>query len=252
MSFESNVRQHLRIDMYEERFYRNTFKGMNLTFFNVCILETDLCIGACSDLYEQAYSIAAKYRLQVETYIKDHPDFLTSLSPIEPVPDAPYIITAMCAAACKAGVGPMAAVAGALSEMTGRELLRFSDEVIVENGGDIFISTKTVRKVGIFAGKSPLSEKLVLEIMPEKSPLGLCTSSGTVGHSLSFGKADAALVVSADTLLADAVATALGNRVKSPEDIEAALEFASAIEGVEGALVIIGDRLGAWGDIKLV
>lgn len=225
---------------------------MNLTFFNVCILETDLCIGACSNLYAEAYGIAQKYRQQLEDYIKAHPIFLTSLSPIEPAPGAPYIITAMCDAARKAGVGPMAAVAGALSEMTGRELLHFSDEIIVENGGDIFISSKIVRRVGIFAGKSPLSEKLALEIAPEKSPLGICTSSGTVGHSLSFGKADAALVVSADTFLADAVATALGNRVKSQEDMEAALEFASAIEGVKGALVIIGDKLGAWGEIKLV
>lgn len=242
----------MRTGMYEERLYRNIFKGMNLAFFNVCILETDLCIGVCSDLHEKAYDIARKYRLQVEDYIKAHPDFLTSLDPIEPAPGAPYIINAMCGAARKVGVGPMAAVAGAISEMTGRELLRFSEEVIVENGGDIFMSTKTVRKVGIFAGKSPLSEKLALEITPEKSPLGLCTSSGTVGHSLSFGKADAALVVSAGAFLADAAATALGNRVKSPEDIEAALEFASAIEGVDGALVIIGDRLGVWGDIKLV
>lgn len=225
---------------------------MNLTFFNVCILETDLYIGACSNLYEQAFSIAGKYRLQIEDYIKACPEFLTSLSPIEPMPDAPYIINAMCDAAGKAGVGPMAAVAGALSEMTGRELLNFSDEVIVENGGDIFMCTKVVRKVGIFAGKSPLSEKLALEITPEKSPLGLCTSSGTVGHSLSFGKADAALIVSADTFLADAAATALGNRVKTPEDIEASLEFASSIKGVEGALVIIGDRLGIWGDMKLI
>lgn len=237
--------------MFEERLYRNRFKGINLTFFNVCILETDLCIGACSDLHEQAYNIAGKYRLQIEEYVKSHPDFLTSLIPVEPAPGAPYIITAMCGAARKAGVGPMAAVAGALSEVTGKELLRLSDEVIVENGGDIFMSTKAVRRVGIFAGKSPLSEKLALEIMPEKSPLGICTSSGTVGHSLSFGKADAALVVSADTFLADAVATALGNRVNSPEDMEAALEFASGVEGVEGALVIIGDKLGAWGDIKL-
>lgn len=237
--------------MFEERLYRNRFKGINLTFFNVCILETDLCIGAYSDLHEQAYNIAGKYRLQIEEYVKSHPDFLTSLIPVEPAPGAPYIITAMCGAARKAGVGPMAAVAGALSEVTGKELLRLSDEVIVENGGDIFMSTKAVRRVGIFAGKSPLSEKLALEIMPEKSPLGICTSSGTVGHSLSFGKADAALVVSADTFLADAVATALGNRVNSPEDMEAALEFASGVEGVEGALVIIGDKLGAWGDIKL-
>jgi len=237
--------------MYEERLYRNTFKSANLTFFDVCINETDLCIGARSNLYNQAFEAAKMYRSQIETYIRVYPEFLTSLVPLKAHPGAPPIVIGMCEAAQKAHVGPMAAVAGAISEMTGLEMLKYSDEVIVENGGDIFISTRSTRKIGIYAGKSPLSERLALEVTPDKSPFGVCTSSGTVGHSLSFGKADAALIVSGSAFLADAVATATGNIVKSPGDIEHALEFASKIDGVEGALIIIGDKFGVWGDIKL-
>lgn len=238
--------------MYEKRFYRESFKGENLVFFDVCLYETDLYIGACSNLYDAALKSAEFYRMQLEEYIKVNPEFLTSLVPIKAESNAPQIIQHMCNAAEKAGVGPMAAVAGAISELTGLDLLRYSDEVIVENGGDIFMSFKSTRRVGIYAGNSPLSNKLALELTPDKSPLGICTSSGTVGHSLSFGNADAALIISKDTFLADAVATATGNIVKSADDIEKALDFAAGIDGIEGALIIIGDKLGAWGDIRLV
>jgi ApbE superfamily uncharacterized protein (UPF0280 family) len=146
----------------------------------------------------------------------------------------------------------MAAVAGAIAEMVGMELLQYSDEVIVENGGDIFIKTNVPRKVGIYAGNSPLSGKIAIKIYPEETPAGICTSSGTVGHSLSFGKADAVVVVSRDAFLADAVATAVGNRVKNPSGIKDAVDFAAGIDSVEGVLVIIGDKLGAWGKIELV
>lgn len=240
-----------RFNMYQERFYRERFKGNNLIFFDVCILETDLRIGACSDLSDSACEVAQFYRHQLEAFIKVYPEFLTTLVPWKAPQDAPLIVKNMCDAAEKAGVGPMAAVAGAFSQLTGIELLKYSDEIIVENGGDIFMSTKSSRKVGIYAGNSPLSEKLALEISPENSPVGICTSSGTVGHSLSFGKADAALVMSHDTFLADAAATATGNRVREPGDIEAALDFVSGIHGVTGALVIIGGKMGMWGDIKL-
>lgn len=238
-------------NMYEERLYRNSFQGANLIFFDVCIFETDLRIGACSDLSDIAREAAGRFREQIEAYIGQFPEFLTSLEPLDSKMEAPEIIMRMLEASRKAGVGPMAAVAGAISEMTGNELLEYSGEVIVENGGDIFLSTKTSRIIGIYAGNSPLSNKLAIEIEPGKSPLGICTSSGTVGHSLSFGKADAALIISKDTFLADAAATAVGNRVRTPDDIENALAFAGSIQGVDGALIIIGDKLGVWGDIKL-
>lgn len=238
--------------MYQERAYRNIFNGMNLTFFDVMLYETDLRIGADRNIYDEAYQIVAGYRNELEEYIKIHPEFLTSLEPIQPKGNPPYIVKKMCEAAKKAGVGPMAAVAGAISELVGTGLYKYSKEIIVENGGDIFIKTGITRKVGIFAGSSPLNEKIALNITPEQTPLGICTSSGTIGHSLSFGKADAAVIVSKDTFLADAVATATGNMVKGAADIEKGIEFASGIEGVEGALLIVGDKMGAWGNVKLV
>lgn len=239
-------------DMYEPRTYRNLFSSEGLQFFDVCIMETDLRIGAGRYLYNEAYASVQKYRAQIETYIKLYPDFLSSLEPVDCMPGASAIVSRMCEAAKKAGVGPMAAVAGAVSEMTGFDLLEHTDEVIVENGGDIFMKTSIARKAGIYAGQSPLSGKIAIEIPPEKTPLGICTSSGTVGHSLSFGKADAAVILSQDTFLADAAATAAGNMVKSAEDIEKALEFVSRIKGVAGAVIIIGNKMGAWGDVKLV
>jgi len=237
--------------MYEERVYRSLFKGVNLLFFKVCVEQTDLMIGATKELYNEALLLVKKYRSILETYVKQHPEFLTSLEPLEAAKDAPYIIKRMCGSALKAGVGPMASVAGSFSELVGMELLRYSNEIIVENGGDIFVKTNTKRKVGIYAGNSPLNEKIALEIIPDKTPLGICTSSGKIGHSLSLGKADAVVILSKDTFLSDAVATATCNRVNTAQDIESAVQFASSIKEVEGVLVIVGDKIGAWGNIKL-
>lgn len=151
----------------------------------------------------------------------------------------------------KANVGPMAAVAGAIAEYVGKELLEFSPEIIVENGGDIFLKVLRKRIVGIYAGDSPLTGKVGLEINPQETPLGVCTSSGTVGHSLSFGKADAVVVIATSATLADAAATAICNRVSQPEDIHSAIEFGKQISSLKGIVIIIGGDVGAWGDVKL-
>ena len=145
----------------------------------------------------------------------------------------------------------MAAVAGAIAEHIGRELSDFSEEVIVENGGDLFIKSLKERKVAIYAGKSPLSEKIALTVKAEDTPLGICTSSGTVGHSLSMGRADAAVVVSKSVALADAVATATGNIVKRAGDIQKGLDYACSISGVLGTVVIKGDKMGIRGEIEI-
>ena len=108
----------------------------------------------------------------------------------------------------------MASVAGAMAEAFQETSLESSTEVIVENGGDIYLATSRERVIGIYAGTSPLSIKLGIAISPEDSPLGICTSSGTVGPSLSFGKADAVCVLSKSAALADAAATAVGNVVR--------------------------------------
>ncbi len=145
----------------------------------------------------------------------------------------------------------MAAVAGALAARVGRALAPLSPEIIVENGGDIYLKVAEPVTVALFAGKSPLSWRVGLKIDPALSPLGVCTSSGTVGHSLSFGRADAACVVAADAALADAAATALGNRVPDAAAIAPALKWAETVAGIRGAVVIVGDKLGAVGDLEL-
>jgi ApbE superfamily uncharacterized protein (UPF0280 family) len=157
----------------------------------------------------------------------------------------------MADSAAEAGVGPMAAVAGAIAEFVGNGLLEFSPEIIVENGGDVFLKSLKNRIVSIYAGESPLSEKIGLEIQPEETPLGICTSSGTVGHSLSYGQADAVVAVSKSTPLADAAATAIANLISKPDDIPKGIEFAESIRGLKGTVIIKGDRMGVWGDIKI-
>ena len=146
----------------------------------------------------------------------------------------------------------MAAVAGAIAEAVGKDLLAYTPEVIVENGGDIFMKISQPRLVGVYAGESPFTGRIALEISPGEIPLGVCTSSGTVGHSLSFGAADAVVVLSHSTALADAAATAIGNRVRTADDIDVAIEQAQAIAGMVGVVIIKDDRIGMWGDVKLV
>lgn len=236
--------------MYEPRFYRNQILAKGLFTFEVKVNETDLFICANSDLTAVAYELVRLYRGQIEEFIAKNPIFLKTFVPIEVPADAPEIVKSMADAAKLADVGPMAAVAGAISEYVGLGLLKYSDEVIVENGGDIFIKTGVERKIGIFAGASPLNNKLAVQLMPEDTPLGICTSSGTVGHSVSFGKSDAVVILSKNTSLADATATKVGNLIHSKNDIKQAIEFAQNIPGVEGVIIIVEDALGGWGKFE--
>ena len=170
---------------FQPRTYRHWIEGRDLVEFNVTEKETDLSIRAASSLQRKAHRLVLKYRYQLEGYIERNPAFQTSLEPVAVPEQAPAIVRQMAQAGQQAGVGPMAAVAGAIAEYVGQELLTFSPEIIVENGGDIFLKIQKNRVVGIFAGDSPLTGKIGLEIDAPDTPLGICTSSGTVGHSLS-------------------------------------------------------------------
>ncbi len=236
--------------MYQPRHYRDAVQAPGLVRFAVTVDETDLLVLADSDLRDETRKLVKRARAELQAHIVDFPAFLSSLEPLTAPMQAPPLIAAMYRAARAAGTGPMAAVAGAIAETVGRGLLNNTRQVIVENGGDIFIKSGTPRTVSIYAGHSPLSGKVGVRI--EAGQFGVCTSSGTVGHSLSMGKADAAVAISADAALADAVATALGNRVSGPPDIEAALEWVQGIEGVLHAAVITGELFGTWGQFEIV
>ncbi|MEW6616645.1 MAG: UPF0280 family protein [Thermodesulfobacteriota bacterium] len=238
--------------MHQKRTYRNLIHDNRLTYFQVFVKETDLYIGASKDLGREARDAVLKYRYQIEEYIRRFPEFQKSLIPLPLDPFAPKIIRAMIEASSLAGTGPMAAVAGTISEFVGKELLGRSEEIIVENGGDIFLKTSSKISVGIYAGASPLSNRIGIKINPEDTPLGVCTSSGTVGHSISFGRADAVTVVSKSALLADAAATSVGNLVKDKGDFARALEFAAKIDGILGGLIILGKEMAVYGKVELI
>ncbi|MFH1488290.1 MAG: UPF0280 family protein [Pseudomonadota bacterium] len=237
---------------YRERFYRERVKAPGLTSFQISVGETDLWVSADRRLDREALDSVFQYRHQVENYIKGHEAFLKTLLPYPGDPFAPPIIREMIAAARAAGVGPMASVAGAIAQFVGRDLLKWSEKVIVENGGDIFLSVNRAVTVSVFAGESVLSEKIGIRIPENQMPVGVCASSGTVGHSFSLGRADAVCIIAPSAALADAAATALCNGVKTKKDIKEVPARADRITGLAGGLAILEDTMATWGDIELV
>jgi ApbE superfamily uncharacterized protein (UPF0280 family) len=238
--------------MHQERFYRKLVDTEKLTTFQVVVQETDLLVHADRELVSETRELILEQRGYVEAFIKAHPGFLTTLAPWKSSGPAPKIISDMAAAGAKAGVGPMAAVAGAIAEYVGQGLLNLTDQVIVENGGDLFIKLNAPVTVGIFAGASPLSMQVGIRLNRIDRPLAVCTSSGTLGHSQSFGRADAVCVISGSGALADAAATAIGNRVQTPLDINSAITTGQEIAGVSGIVIVAGEKIGAWGDLEIV
>lgn len=234
-----------------DRTYRSVITDRCYSRFTVKISETDLYILTDSDLHEIAFHSALGYRAQVEEYIRYHSEFKTSLEPLPHDDLAPDIVKDMLRSATTARVGPMASVAGAIAEHVGRDLRAYSSNVIVENGGDIYLNIKDDTLIGIFAGDSPLSGRIALKITANETPLGICTSSGTVGHSLSFGVADAVCIKSKSATLADAAATSVGNLIKKKSDVKRGLERAMAIKGVLGVLIVTGDTLAIQGSMEL-
>jgi len=231
--------------------YRNLIKASGLSSFHVEIKESDLLVLADKKLPKQTEEALLWCRKDIEQYIYKHPDFKTTFKPFPLEEEMPPIVRAMAEAAQEVGVGPMAAVAGAIAEFVGKRLLDHCHQVIVENGGDIFIKVKKKRKVGIYAGSSSLSGKIALEIEPQSTPLGICCSAGTFGHSQSLGEADAVVILSSSTSLADATATAVGNMVKNDESIKKGLDFLKKLPLVKGGIIIRGRKMGAWGEVKI-
>ena len=234
------------------RTYRQRVKSADLVTFQVTIKETDLLISAEKDVAQEAHISVWKYRRQIEAYIKNEPSFKWSLTPWPVDIIAPEIVRTMASAAAAVGVGPMASVAGAVAEFVGRDLLQLSPQIIIENGGDIFLATQKKRIVSIFTEGSSSPSFIDIVIKPEKTPLGICTSSGKDGPSFSFGRSDSVTVIAPSAALADAAATAAGNLVRSGRDVMKALDFLRGTSDVVGAAVLVDGQIGLWGDIELL
>jgi len=236
---------------YVKRWYRRLMQVPDLVSFEVKIEESDLFVMADFDLRERVRELLERERNNLKAYLRYHPEFLNSLEPLRVPAFAPPVCRLMAWAAEKAGVGPMAAVAGAINERVFEGVKGEVTEFIVENGGDLLIVSGQPRVVAIYAGEgSPFSFKLGIKLPPGR--WGVATSSGKVGPSLSFGKADAVVVISDSAALADAWATSLANLVKDREDMERVLRVSESAYGVQGVFVAFGEVMGVRGKIELV
>lgn len=236
--------------LFDNRTYRTIARGADLVGFSVTVKETNLFIRAGTDLTEEAYAAVMDARNAVESYIRARAEFQTSLVPVADDPYAPPIIKQMIGDSRLAGVGPMAGVAGAIAEFVARRLLSAAGEVIVENGGDVFLISGHTRVVALFAENE--GPNIGIEAGGASQGLGISSSSAHIGRSLSLGGAELATVVAGRGALSDAAATALGNRVKKIDDIQRALGEITEIPGVSGAVVVAGGKIGAAGDVKIV
>ncbi|MBI9107869.1 MAG: UPF0280 family protein [Spirochaetales bacterium] len=202
-------------------------------------------------------------RTDIENYIRSQPEFLTSLTPVRLTIEAPYAVLLMAAASELTGLGPMAAVAGTIAQCAAKlsaevALSSGFNEIIIENGGDIYISLHGDAKLkhesapitaGIFSGLDSAFSNLALKIPASDLPVSICSSSGRMGHSLSMGDCDLSTVISKNAALADCAATLGGNLVKTEADLGPSAERIAAIEGVSGVILIKNRRIAMAGEL---
>lgn len=239
---------------YRERSYRSRFSSDERRWFCVKFLESDLWIGVDRGSYRASmeadtYAMLVDLRRQMDAYLLMDPQYKTALTPYDAGLEAPNILKEMSRVSHKTGIGPMSAVAGAVAKRVAEFL--GTKEVIVENGGDIYAQAASDMDISVFAGQSPLSEKIGLHIPAADFPLGICTSSGTVGPSLSLGRADAVMIVCKDVLLADSYATAMANRIKTVNDLQSVIDRISALPEILGAIAVKDDRMAITGRFEL-
>lgn len=226
--------------------------------FRVEYLETDLWIAVSSEQYTPETEVFAREKAVLNRnilneHIKRYPGFLSSLIPLPVITQEHDLIAAMYNATILSGTGPMSAVAGAVAECICNDLVKEFGfkEAVVENGGDIFMKLSKPATISVYAGDSPLSDKLGLIIKPEETPLSVCCSSATVGHSLSFGTADACVIACKTGALADAYATACCNAVKSAEVVEEVTSQFLEKPGVLSVVIIKDDKVGIGGSLEV-
>lgn len=260
MSFASNKgKSNMCSRGIEPRFYRNAMGLKRFKSFVVGYKDSDLWIGIDPGSYHNnipsfAHEQLIDLRKELESYILRNPEFARSMQPVELSNQAPQIAVEMAHAAKLANTGPMAAVAGAFSEYIATAIKnKFAvNEVVVENGGDIFMYITHKLNLSVYAGKSSFSQKIGLQIDDAYSPLAVCTSAATVGPSVSFGKADAVMVAAKNAAYADAFATAIGNNVKSKHSIEQALNIMNVQTQIISLLIICDENIGLKGAFQLL
>jgi hypothetical protein len=236
------------------RAYRETIRPQaGETTFQVVLEQTDLFVTAAKDLAGPMLDYVRGLRGELKSFMLLTPGFRESLVPVPAPQGAPDIARLMARAAAAANVGPMAAVAGAFAQMVADRFRAESPDIIVENGGDIYMHS-TRDRVAALLGDPETGARLGVQLSRRDFPLSLCASSATIGPSLSLGKGELVVVRSKSGAFADAAATALANLIDSGDDLDLVLARAQKLAplGLEGVFAQAGGRLGVWGKMELV
>lgn len=197
-------------------------------------------------------------RLELEKYILKNPDFLNSLEPLnEKIKTKSDIILLMNKTSKIADIGPMASVAGTISELSLNYLIKNgSKNSIINNGGDIALINNKKIVCGIYSNNETLNNEIAFKLKARKSPLGICSSSSKIGHSISFGQSDSVTIISKSASISDGLATSIGNEIKGTDDEDAinnGLEKAEKYkEHFIGGLLIKGENVGTIGKLPKI
>lgn len=237
-----------------ERLYRGRCTAREGEYaFQLVVEETDLQVivdARQRELARPMLDFVTSLRGQIKNWMTLHPEFRTSLVPVAAPEEAPEVVRRMAAGAAVADVGPFAAVAGVIAQMTAEAFVHVSPDIIIENGGDAYLFSQKDRVVGLLANPEE-GTSIGVTVRREDCPVSLCASSAIIGHSLSLGRGDLAVARARDAALADAAATALCNMLRTGRDVRRALERAELL-GLEGAFVQCEGRIGVWGNMELV
>ena len=231
--------------------YRNKISAEGRYSFRLDYKYSGLYIICDRDIGSELEEPVLSFYRNIETVIDEHTDFEKSLVPIKAAKDLPRIIKEMCSAGEVFSVGPMATIAGALCDYLAKSLIGRCSFLMIENGGDVYIKSGDPLEVGIFTKNIYFRDKLTLLIEAGQTPCGICSSSGSFGHSLSLGKSDLVTVLSRTATIADAAATSIANTVNHEEDIDKAIARFSKYKEVEGLIIIKNKRIGLWGKLQL-
>jgi uncharacterized protein len=204
----------------------------------------------CCEAFEAVRYEIIRQRKILEDYIKRHPEFQSSFEPLELKLGAPVVARRMACAAKLVGVGPMAAVAGAMAQLAVEAGIKAgAREAIVDNGGDIYLQASEAVIIGLYPGESGQISRLAFSLQACDTPISICSSSGKMGHSISLGQCDLATIIAQDAALADAAATMAANLVKTASDVEPALNKIVAVKGIQGVMIIKDGSVGLAGKL---
>jgi uncharacterized protein len=232
--------------------YRKVVTAKSSYRWLVSYRHSDIFISCDKDIVDRLRLPLEEVYSELDNFIKENPVFLKNLLPLEPQSYYPETVSKMCSISGKFNVGPMAAVAGTVNDCLAKNLLKHCSSLVIENGGDLFVKSGSDVTINLYLENPYFNNSISIRVKGVDTPCGICSSSGTFGHSYSMGKCDLATIIASSSAAADAAATAAANSVKNQDDIQPAIDYFRTFEDISGILLIKDKKIGMWGKFELV